>query len=401
MARQSSLASYLTDRTVTSTHIRNASKRLDEPFQTPEKSSITSSEPSSAPGSTLGTPILIDSDDEKDSTPTKQKRSSTRPSRDSSLMSSKLELHDIPVRAKHMTRVSTKEETQDITSNEDRTSGAQEDKEDARNCTQLVHARLGTIVCEKLLKSEEEGFIYVFRDPKHEGAVKIGYTRDINRRTKEHGKCDLDLSFVHVSGRVKAMKRAEQLIKADLRHLRRPWKCSACKRTHGEWFEIDEETAKARVTSWVDWINDHDPYDSQGNIKPLWRYLVEYGRKPRDELDSKNHDVRWRHWDWVLSEPLPSDLPGFQKHEKKSSSMRRRTMPSRWDDGNQIAPTHQHVVTYVDGTSIEALKTLGITQLLHAATQTTTTRGINWTLNINVQCDEHARQEETSVNGPL
>jgi predicted GIY-YIG superfamily endonuclease len=274
------------------------------------------------------------------------------------------------------------------------------DKEDTSSCTQLVHARLGSVACEKLTKSEEEGHLYIFRDPKHKGAVKIGYSKDPNRRTKEHEKCDLDLFFVHISGRVKAMKRAEQLIKVDLRHLRRPWKCSACKHTHEEWFEIDEETAKERVSLWVDWINDCDPYDTRGNIKPLWRYLIEYGRKPREDFGTKNHEARWRHWNWVLSEPVPTDILGFQKHEKKFSSIRRRTMPSQWDGGDQLALTHQQTVTHVDETSIEALKALGISQFLHAATQRVSTGGINWTLNINVQCEANVSKTNSQPRGP-
>jgi predicted GIY-YIG superfamily endonuclease len=291
--------------------------------------------------------------------------------------------------------VSAKEDAQDIKISEEMTSDAQ----DTSNYPQLIHAKLGKIVCETLLKSEGEGFLYVFRDPKHKGAVKIGYTRDINRRTKEHGKCDLELIFVHISGRVKAMKRAEQLIKADLRHLRRPWDCPACKRTHEEWFEIDEETAKARVTLWVNWINNCDPYDPYGYIKPLWRYLIEYGRNPREELDSRNHEARWKHWNWVLSEPLPSDMPGFQKHQRRSSGMSRRPMPSHRHGGQQIAPTHNQIITHVDRTSIEALQTLGINEFLHAATQTATNNNINWTLSINVQCDAHGNQRNPSIDG--
>ncbi|OWY45792.1 hypothetical protein AA0119_g10978 [Alternaria tenuissima] len=396
MARRGSLASSLTDQTAASVRRRNAGKRLSEPFRTPETSSTTNSRSPPTPGSTLGTPILIDSDDEKDSTPTKQKKSNIWSSQDNSATSSTLGLLEIPVRAKHLTSVSANEDAQDIKINEEITNEAQED---TSNYSQLIHAKLGTIVCETLLKSEGEGFLYVFRDPKHKGAVKIGYTRDINRRTKEHEKCELALVFVHISGRVKAMKRAEQLIKADLRHLRRPWKCSACKRTHEEWFEIDEEIAKARVTLWVDWINNCDPYDSHGNIKPFWRYLIEYGRNPREELDSKNHEARWRHWYWVLSEPLPSDIPGFQKHQRKSSGMRRRAMPSQWYKNEKVAPTHNQTITNVDGTSIEALQTLGISEFLHAATQTATNSSINWTLSINVQCDAYGDQEEPPVNG--
>ncbi|KAF7671178.1 hypothetical protein GT037_010739 [Alternaria burnsii] len=397
MARRGSLASSLTDQTAASVRRRNAGKRLSEPFRIPEASSTSSSRSPSTPGSTLGTPILIDSDDEKDSTPTKQKKPSIRSSQDNSATSSTLALLEIPVRAKHLTSVSAKEDVQDIKISEEMTSDAQ----DTSNYPQLIHAKLGKIVCETLLKSEGEGFLYVFRDPKHKGAVKIGYTRDINRRTKEHGKCDLELIFVHISGRVKAMKRAEQLIKADLRHLRRPWDCSACKRTHEEWFEIDEESAKARVTLWVNWINNCDPYDSYGNIKPLWRYLIEYGRNPREELDSRNHEARWKHWNWVLSEPLPSDMPGFQKHQRRSSGMSRRPMPSHRHGGQQIAPTHNQIITHVDRTSIEALQTLGINEFLHAATQTATNNNINWTLSINVQCDAHGNQRNPPIDGSL
>jgi predicted GIY-YIG superfamily endonuclease len=39
--------------------------------------------------------------------------------------------------------------------------------------------------------TEEEGYLYVFRDPKHRGAVKIGCSNNLNRRTGEHKICGL------------------------------------------------------------------------------------------------------------------------------------------------------------------------------------------------------------------
>jgi hypothetical protein len=74
-------------------------------------------------------------------------------------------------------------------------------------------------------------------------------------------------------------------------------------------------------------------------------------------------------------------------------------MPSQWYKNEKVAPTHNQTITNVDGTSIEALQTLGISEFLHAATQTATNSSINWTLSINVQCDAYGDQEEPPVNG--
>jgi predicted GIY-YIG superfamily endonuclease len=296
--------------------------------------------------------------------------------------------------------VNTKEEIQDDSINENGTSNAQKHERATSDCTQLVHAALGKISCEQLSTSEGEGFIYVFRDPKHADVVKIGYSKDVNRRTREHGQCDLNLTIIHISGRVKAMKRAEHLIKADLKHLRRPWKCSVCKRTHGEWFEVDEETAKARVTLWVDWINDRDPYDMDGNIDPLWKYLIEYGRKPRKVFGGKDHEARWEHWNWVLSDPLPKDSKAFQEHQKSFGSGRRRSILSQRRDGEPTTHTPQKHVVHDEGSLVGALSSLGVGQLVPGATQRATIGGTNWTLNINVMCGPHVSWEPNSANKP-
>ncbi|KAI2474486.1 T5orf172 domain containing protein [Pyrenophora tritici-repentis] len=195
------------------------------------------------------------------------------------------------------------------------------------------------------------------------------------------------------------MKRAEQLIKTDLKHLRRPWKCPVCTRTHGEWFKVDEETAKARVTLWVDWINDHDPYDMHGSIDPLWKYLIEYGRKPRKDFGSENHEARWEHWNWVLSDPLPDDTRRLQEHQKKFGNGRIRAVISQWHDSKQNGQTRQRHVVHGEGSLIGALSELGVGDFVDAATQEATADGLNWTLNMKFQCNAHSTRKSVSAKG--
>ncbi|EUC41070.1 hypothetical protein COCMIDRAFT_107177 [Bipolaris oryzae ATCC 44560] len=176
-----------------------------------------------------------------------------------------------------------------------------------RNTTQLLDVELSRVATSKLTPYDEQGYIYILRDWEN-GLFKIGFAKDPKLRIKQHNKCGRDLKTVHVSHRIKWAKRAERLVKLDLKHLCRPWFCSSCQQRHGEYFQVTEERAKEIVERWVDWINRCQPYGADGNINPLWNHLIQFSRTPKQAMRNYDHEARWAHWSWMLSSPSEDDL---------------------------------------------------------------------------------------------
>ncbi|CAO2654511.1 Nn.00g112440.m01.CDS01 [Neocucurbitaria sp. VM-36] len=187
-------------------------------------------------------------------------------------------------------------------------------KKEKEKSAQLLHARLLEEARKKLTKEEEEGHVYIFRDPRKHGVLKIGRTKHVKNRRKSHLKCGLEVEWIHTSHPVKHMKRAEWLARIDLEHLSRPWKCSKCNQEHIEWFEVEEDKAKETVDLWVTWINEQHPYGNDKNLKPIWNYLLSHGRRPRTNIEHDDHTARWTHWVWVLSPPSTRDVRRFIEH---------------------------------------------------------------------------------------
>lgn len=181
-----------------------------------------------------------------------------------------------------------------------------------RNTAQLISVELSRVTTSKLTPGDEQGYIYILRDSKN-GLLKIGFAKDPKVRIKQHNKCGRDLKPVYVTHCVKWTKRAERLIKLDLKHLCRPWFCPSCRQRHVEYFEVTEERAKAIVERWTDWINGNQPYSSDGNITPLWNHLILFGRRPNQPMRTYDHEARWAHWSWVLSSPSEGDLRHLQE----------------------------------------------------------------------------------------
>ncbi|KFY36890.1 hypothetical protein V494_04944 [Pseudogymnoascus sp. VKM F-4513 (FW-928)] len=152
------------------------------------------------------------------------------------------------------------------------------------------------IVKENKTKSQDEGYLYIYRSPKCPNHVKIGMTTDTPRvRIDKWGKCklpiarvqdDKSVSFLHV-------QLAENLIKAELHNVRRKYTCHKCKRhktspprqgeeatakmvNHEEWYEISEEKALTTVHRWRDWLVSDRPYDEDGGLRPNWKLKLDY-----------------------------------------------------------------------------------------------------------------------------
>jgi hypothetical protein len=174
----------------------------------------------------------------------------------------------------------------------------------------MIHHRLIQDAKERLTEKERDGYLYILRSPQKPGLLKLGCSRDVSKRGKEQ-KCVEDFTWVETGKFVTRMKRAEKLAKRDLNHLRRDWKCSKCSKTHEEWFEVDEETAKEVIKRWTEWINKQVPYelnkqtpnDEHWRLKPMWAWLMDEQRAPRVSFGDDDHQARWTHWDRVLSPP--------------------------------------------------------------------------------------------------
>jgi len=41
-----------------------------------------------------------------------------------------------------------------------------------------------------------------------------------------------------------------------------------CGKSHNEWFEVEADRAQNVVVKWTRWMQDEDPYDDKGYLKP-------------------------------------------------------------------------------------------------------------------------------------
>jgi hypothetical protein len=166
------------------------------------------------------------------------------------------------------------------------------DREPTQASAQIIHLSLIKAAKSDLTSGEEDGIIYVLSDPKRQSLLKIGRSNDPEKRSKQHTeKCGIPLRCIFASNRVKNVKRAERLIHIDLKHLIKRWNCDRCSRKHHEWFEVEEEIAKEIVKKWTRWINEQNPYFN-GQLEPLWGYLMDWGRVPDPELENQDHTGR-------------------------------------------------------------------------------------------------------------
>ncbi len=170
--------------------------------------------------------------------------------------------------------------------------------------------------------STETGFIYVFWYPGGFGHVKIGYTKDVEKRMSEWSKqCGRKPEKYFPSGQadlepVPHRLRVEQLVHAELaRYRREEPRCGKCGGRHVEWFEVDVSLAISVVQKWVNWMRG----------------------RPYEPVELGNGGIRWvlrkRHMDNIaqLSTPslapisTPAPMP-TRKPKPKRSSTRRKTV---------------------------------------------------------------------------
>ncbi|OJI95879.1 hypothetical protein ASPVEDRAFT_35185 [Aspergillus versicolor CBS 583.65] len=170
--------------------------------------------------------------------------------------------------------------------------------------------------------STQTGFIYVFWYPGGFGHVKIGYTKDVEKRMKEWSKqCGRKLEKYFPSEQadmepVPHRLRVEQLVHAELaRYRKEEPRCGECGKRHIEWFEVDVNFAISVVQKWVKWMRE----------------------RPYERVELEDGGVKWvlgkRHMDNIAllstpsptptSTPMPIHTP---KPKPKRSSVRRKSV---------------------------------------------------------------------------
>lgn len=121
-----------------------------------------------------------------------------------------------------------------------------------------------------------KGQIYINKNHQNQpGQVyKIGKTKmpTDERRKKQENKCGDSTEECDTSGHVLLYHSAEYLCHLQLQFFRRPYNHppgSKCSQTHQEYFEVEEEIAKAVVGMWTAFC-EHVPYNPDGELKTFW-----------------------------------------------------------------------------------------------------------------------------------
>jgi hypothetical protein len=140
----------------------------------------------------------------------------------------------------------------------------------------LMYQALSSIlldVCINLTPRETlRGSIYAFKakDPQARGYVKIGVSKSLKSRLKTHEKCYGECELIYPSAGenplcVEHAHRVESLIHAELVEYAMvlelcPKQRQQRHKTHGEWFDIQEQHAIAVIRKWCQWIRS-SPYE--------------------------------------------------------------------------------------------------------------------------------------------
>jgi hypothetical protein len=129
-------------------------------------------------------------------------------------------------------------------------------------------------LCRDLTKPEiPEGYIYAFtvKDPQGRDYVKIGVTRNIKLRMRNHRICYGECERIYPPEGEKFVPvdhayRVERLIHAELVEqamlLERCPRCRQRHNGHGEWFDVEERHAIAVIRKWCEWMS-RSPYEEK------------------------------------------------------------------------------------------------------------------------------------------
>lgn len=229
----------------------------------------------------------------------------------------------------------------------------------SRTATQ-VHHEVQRRLRMKAPKGNKRGSVYIMRDPRYPTHLKIGNSQNVYQRgTKLEDDCGIEIELVYMSKPVDNCTRAEFLAQGDLWHLLRPCECMRKSRrqnavesngrleerkpeVHQEWHESDIETAKHTVQRWVEFMDLH-PYDAEGELKSIWKHLIE--KRNRHLLLYRNltHEPRWEHWDSVLAPPGYLDYLECWWKSARAHPIRSFLWRFSW----QVSTIFSWIVTYI------------------------------------------------------
>ncbi|KAF1832530.1 hypothetical protein BDW02DRAFT_475189, partial [Decorospora gaudefroyi] len=186
----------------------------------------------------------------------------------------------------------------------------------ARSC----HDKL----CETLRKkmtTNEKGVMYVYYDTNNrESGYKIGWTRRAYeiRVAEQRKRCGILPIVVHVSDhQIECCARLERLVHLDLQDHNRPRCCDNRKhdtRIHTDWFNVTGEMAIQTVKRWEDFIHREKPYGCNGELKPIWRHLLQKRSSVSLDIRTFTHEARRDQWMSILAPPSAADY--FEVYRK-------------------------------------------------------------------------------------
>ena len=154
-------------------------------------------------------------------------------------------------------------------------------------------------LCRDLTKLEIlEGYIYAFKvkDPQARDYVKIGVTRNIKPRMKNHKICYGECERIYPPEGEKPVPvghtyRVERLIHAELTEqamlLERCPRCRQRHNGHGEWFDVEERHAIAVIRKWSEWMNS-SPYEKKPSSR---KKSPEASEEAKWRLRTLDHDT--------------------------------------------------------------------------------------------------------------
>ncbi|KAF7590833.1 hypothetical protein BBP40_002302 [Aspergillus hancockii] len=127
-------------------------------------------------------------------------------------------------------------------------------------------------------KPLKEGHAYVFRQsPTQPQLYKIGHSIQVKKRQNRHRKrCKLPDWEAKKSPAwpIREYKRLERLAQAELANLACQPNC-ACFIKHKEYFWGDPSVGTNVLAFWSRWLQEQEPYDEKGELKPFWDDRVE------------------------------------------------------------------------------------------------------------------------------
>ncbi|KAF2470867.1 uncharacterized protein BDR25DRAFT_314062 [Lindgomyces ingoldianus] len=146
----------------------------------------------------------------------------------------------------------------------------------------------------------KSGYIYIFWLKGKFGLLKIGFTKNVDRRLKQWAKqCKQEYqlhkrSWAGELVHIPHVSRVEKLIHAEFKDIRMVMTCEGCGKEHKEWFQIPEKQAVKVFQKWKDWVL-RSPYgESTGawKLKPEFAKELEQVCRPLDPVSTNKPSLR-------------------------------------------------------------------------------------------------------------